>query len=45
MDIPDLRYMSVLLKLLFDRFAHLDVSGMDFPGVVNMFVGSDCEVA
>ena len=37
--------METLGRFCFDRFAHLDVSGMDFPGVVNMFVGSDCEVA
>ena len=33
------------LEIAFDRFAHLDVSGMDFPGGVNMFLGSDCEAA
>ena len=32
-------------KVFVFDFVHLDVSGMDFPGVVNMFVGSDCEVA
>ena len=37
--------METLGRFCFFDFAHLDVSGMDFPGGVNMFVGSDCEVA